>query len=182
MSEIKITTTLYDVEVALDTDEVLNEMDTEDLVSYIKDNCSVREILDNVDDEAIVEYLKDHSNADDVLGAFDNTDLLEHLCEGGTNVEVAEAALNGVDPAQIKALFAKLVPEAAAPRAPEVTLVAAGDEAVPSVFWVKVDGVTRCMLAGTTVYSKHGRSEGHDKAQAEQLARALALGMHDAAR
>ena len=55
----------YEVEVEIEPEEVLNEMDSDEVLDYVVNNCDVATILSKLDNGDIIEYLtKSHNKRD----------------------------------------------------------------------------------------------------------------------
>lgn len=150
----KITTTLYDVEVEVDEEEVLNEMSCEDLVTYLKDTYSVSDAIGHIDDNL----------------------LLEHLCESMGTEAVAKATLSDMPEDECLALFQELGVESG-PEAPSVEYLPLDEAAAPDTYWVRVNGISRCLLAQNSVVTKHGILTAKTNDEARVMARFVALGL-----
>ena len=47
----------YEVELEIEPEEVLNEIDSDELLDHVIDNCDAATILDKIGSDSIVEYL-----------------------------------------------------------------------------------------------------------------------------
>ena len=47
----------YEVEIEIEAEDVLNEIDSDELLDHVIDNCDAATILDKIDSDSIVEYL-----------------------------------------------------------------------------------------------------------------------------
>ena len=47
----------YEVEIEIEAEDVLNEIDGDELLDHVIDNCDAATILDKIDNDSIIEYL-----------------------------------------------------------------------------------------------------------------------------
>jgi len=52
----------YEVEIEIEAEDVLNEIDSDELLNHVIDNCDAATILDKISDDDVVEYLTRRTN------------------------------------------------------------------------------------------------------------------------